>query len=72
MRKLMAPRSLLLLFLGCVTAFGCIVPSVFHDSWTQVEDNRDDGLFVFIIVQWEVPYTRNRLTGDIQRGPAPW
>jgi hypothetical protein len=67
-----APRSLLLLFLGAVTAFGCIVPGVFHDSWRQeVSSYGSSGSFCRLIGgAWEVRYARNRLTGDVLRGPA--
>ena len=73
MRKMLAPRSVILFFLACVTAFGCIVPSVFHDTWRQNERHaRPDGVFFCIDPSWEATYSRNRLTGDILRGPIRW
>ena len=74
MRKMSAARSVILLFLACVTAFGCIVPSVFHDTWRKNERQaRPDGVFCcFSDLVWEATYSRNRLTGDILRGPIRW
>jgi len=43
------PLRLLLLALTLVVAFGCVVPSVFHDKWHRHGSS----------------YSRNRLTGEV-------
>ena len=45
------PLRLLLLALTLVVAFGCVVPSVFHDKWHRHGSS----------------YSRNRLTGEVTK-----